>query len=97
MRKIEKEMLQAIQSKQNWNKDNTAVYYVQSLHPDGSYSEIYLHGNCLGLYYHNTKTFDMFWYTFRAWPTMTTASRLRALGVGAHIVKGKAYIDGKEV
>jgi hypothetical protein len=101
MRKIEQEMLQAIENKADkWVKDNTSVWYVsayESGNPHGARSEVLLHGNCIGEYWHESKTFEPCLNTFKRWPTMTTASRLRALGVNATIRKGKACIGGEEV
>jgi hypothetical protein len=56
-----------------------------------------LHGNTIATVYGETGFVAVAADTFRAWPTMTTASRLRALGVPAHIVKGQAMLEGVPV
>lgn len=102
MRKIEKQMIEAIRSGDNWKSGNTEVVH----HIDNGIfcADIYLHGNHIATA--KASTWGMFnsWdrltdvrpneRTFSRWPTATTRSRLRALGVNASITKGFAYIDG---
>jgi len=78
MRKIERDMLQAIYERRDWRANNTAVQFVTSYT-----AEIRLHGNRIatvdtddGLVYPDDLTFHQF-------PTRTTASRLQALGIRA--------------
>jgi hypothetical protein len=93
MRKIEEQMLTAIHTKANWSKDNTeVVYYVSD-----NISHIRLHGHHIADYDHNDGTLFASLYTLAAWPTVTTKSRLRALGVNVVTRKGVTYIDNKEV
>ena len=47
----------------------------------------YLHGHLVASKTHG-KPLEPYAPTFRAWPTATTASRLRALGFDATIIKG---------
>lgn len=94
MRKIEQQMLKAVEEGRNWQGGNTRVHAIVGG------MEIQLHGHIIATY---TDTGGGNWSavpnlaTFRDWPTATTCSRLRALGIGAHIVKGQPCIDGKPV
>lgn len=96
MRKIEKQMIEAIRSGDNWKSGNTEV--VHSIDNGIFYADIYLHGNHIATA--TPRTWDRHPYanpnlaTFNNWPTATTRSRLRALGVNASIREGFAYIDG---
>ena len=70
MRKIEFEMIRAINNNRNWSKDNTSVTF----DPDTNNSNVYLHGNLIATV---TDT-DMTIYD-GGWQTNTTKSRLNAL------------------
>ena len=96
MRKIEKQMIQAILDRTNWKGANTEVKH--SVNSGINYADIYLHSHHIA-----TVTPDTFRYapfgkanekTFMEWPTATTRSRLSALGVNASIREGHACIDG---
>lgn len=92
MRVIEREMREAIERQQQWKKSNTEI--LLELGADGKptgKTKVYLHDNHIADVWHgeainiggahvipNMKTF---W----AWPTRTTTSRLRALGINASI------------
>ena len=91
MRKIEKEMRAAIATARNWSKDNTLVSN------DGMNTNVFLHGNHIASVRKADGVLVVNIDTLRRWPTMTTRSRLRALG--AHLVssKGKLYLDNVEV
>ena len=54
----------------------------------------YLHGHLVASKTHG-KPLEPYAPTFRAWPTATTASRLRALGFDATIRKGVPHLDGE--
>lgn len=54
----------------------------------------YLHGHLVAAKRHG-KPIEPFAPTFRAYPTALTASRLRALGFNATIVKGVPHLDGE--
>lgn len=98
MRKIEQNMLKAIELGVNWKQDNTSVYLLptsETGNPHGSRSEVYLHSHHLGDFWHNSGTFEVNERTVRDWPTRTTMSRLRALGINASIKQGRPYIDDK--
>lgn len=93
MRKIEADMLTAVQACQYWRSGNTEVIPFP-------YSEVgahvYLHGNHIadvpvgGPVVVNIET-------LRRWPTSLTASRLRALGANLSFKGGQPYIDGLRV
>jgi hypothetical protein len=93
MRLIEQQMWAAIQAGNDWSKDNTSVMYLVNL--DQSY--IYLHGHRIALYDHNSARFIPDLETLATWPTVTTKSRLRALGVDVYTRKGITYVNDKEV
>lgn len=90
MRKIEQLMLNAVKNKTNFSLDNTRVSY----EPKVNSSAIYLHNNHIATFVHYTESIVANVETFFCWPTRTTASRLRALGVNATIKHGDAAIDG---
>lgn len=86
MRKIEKEMLEAIHSRKDWHNDNTVVFFFgagETGNPHGSRSEVYLHGNHIASFWHDSGDVEYNSHFFREWPTRTTVSRLRALGIPA--------------
>ena len=94
MRKIEQEMVAAVHARKNWSMDNTRVEFV---HPgSGNLGRVTLHGHRIASI-DSRGNLEPDRQTFREWPTMTTASRLRALGVNASIRNGKACIDGVPV
>ena len=91
MRKIEQDMVKAIKARKNWQSGNTSTV----IHDDQLL--IQLHGNTIAV---QSLVTDVMWLdqaTFRNWPTVTTASRLRALGFHATIKQGCAHINGKPV
>ena len=94
MRLIEQQMWAAITTKANqWAKDNTDVMYIPQL--DQTY--IYLHGHQIALYDHKEARAIPNLDTLAEWPTVTTKSRLRALGVDVYTRKGVTYVNGVEV
>lgn len=100
MRKIDSDMLQAVISGKNWAKANTSVFYIsasESGNPFGARSEIYLHGNHIANYWHESKEVEINTRILTRWPTPTTKNRLRALGVNLTTKKGRLFIDGVEV
>jgi len=72
MRKIEQEMIRAIQQRKAWKKDNTEVM------PFNNRIDVFLHGNHIA-HVQNGRVYANL-ATFYRWPTRTTCSRLRALG-----------------
>lgn len=97
MRAIEKKMLSAIRAKQSWQESNTTVHYADCNSDYGPRSEVYLFGNHIGDYWHWEQKFDVNLHTLLKWPSATTKSRLRALGVNLIVKKGKILIDNEVV
>jgi len=95
MRLIEKQMWAAIECQDHvWSKDNTGVEY------RANYDEslIYLHGHHIATYDHETETARANVTTLRKWPSRTTMSRLRSLGIDVYTRKGSVYLnDGLEI
>ena len=96
MRKIEQAMTRAIQSRVNWRQGNTEV-----LQYDGGIAEVALHGNVIATVDYCPRSGHIAVTPARAtliaWPTVTTCSRLRALGIAATIKAGVPYLDGEAV
>jgi hypothetical protein len=97
MRKIEKQMLNAISSKvDKWMNNNTSVFYVSAIesgNPFGARSEVYLHGNHIADYWHESGSLEVNSRTLSQWSTPTTKSRLRALGANVATRKGITYLN----
>ena len=71
MRKIEREMIQAIIDGRNWKKANTEV----EAHPSGNNEmRVFLHGNNIASYYDGN-----LYVNHCGWQTVTTKSRLNSL------------------
>ena len=96
MRQIEKEMLRAIGANEAWSKDNTRV---EPLTPFGI-ARVWLHENHIADCFTNCdgelRAFANR-RTLAEWPTPTTKSRLRALGVNVTQSRGAVAIDGEVV
>lgn len=99
MRKIEREMLNAIDNKTNWSTDNTRVEYQPEVSTTEraciEYAKIFLHDNHIATWCYGLKRMDYNPATLRAWPTRTTFSRLNALGIKAGMRKGIVYVNEK--
>ena len=95
MRKIEKAMVEAVKARKFFLKDNTCVEWEHGGNPylDGT---VLLHGNEIAQILPDGSIIPNL-DTFRDWPTPTTCSRLRALGIGAHIKNHEPHIDGKPI
>ena len=93
MRKIEEQMLNAVVAQANWTLGNTSVYFSEHL----KRSEVFLHGHKLGAYYHQMGSFNVHQPTLKAYPTNTTKSRLRALGVNVSTRKGVTYLNDRAI
>ena len=91
MRKIEKEMLNAVQGNTSWCKGNTQVisYWPTSV--------VFLHGNLIACWWHDDKRLDVNAMMLKECPTVTTKSRLRALGANLKQAKGILYLDAKPI
>ena len=72
MRKLEEQMNQAIRGQRNWAGSNTTVFTTDN----GLESTVYLHGNHIATYFHDTRELQLF---DGGWQTVTTKSRLNAL------------------
>lgn len=84
MRQIETRMVAALRDGREWRQDNTAVT------ADGT---VTLHGNRIAYYDGDTLVADI--DTLRRWPTVTTKSRLRALGFDIQQRAGVIYLEGQ--
>lgn len=98
MRVIEKEMLEAIKHGRDWSKDNTRV---ESSAGYRSYvADVYLHGNHIAEVLCRMGCDDIVKPnvdTLLRWPTRTTMSRLRALGVDVCTRKGDVCLNGERI
>ena len=97
MRKIEQQMLQAIKAGRNWQSGNTAVVWASAGPLAPTFARVYLYGSHIASCSVGGKTAMEVRDVVQNWPTATTRSRLRALGINASIRNGKMFIDGKEV
>jgi len=90
MRKIEKQMVEALNKGENWCLANTQVI------SDGEgLSWVYLHGHMIALSVDGI--IEPIRETLLEWPTRTTMSRLRALGVDVCTRRGDIYLDGEKL
>ena len=88
MRKLENEMLAALRAGRAWQSGNTSVTA-----PDNTgRAAVYLHGNHLADWRNGHVVPNL--TTLERWPTVTTKSRLRALGVVVGQQKGCLYVNG---
>jgi hypothetical protein len=98
MRKIEIEMMNAVVSKMNYKNGNTEVQHHERD------AMVYLHGNHIatvpthGAWVEfSPKDIKVNVRTLLAYPTKTTMSRLRALGVCVFQKNNKIYLDGEVI
>ena len=88
MKKLETEMLAALRTGRAWRSGNTSVTA-----PDNTgRAAVYLHGNHVADWRNGRAEPNL--STLARWPTVTTKSRLRALGVNIYQQKGRIYVDG---
>lgn len=87
MRKLENEMLAALRAGRAWQSGNTAV---TARDADGR-AAVYLHGHHIADWYSGRAVPNL--STLARWPTTTTKSRLRALGVSIYQQKGRVYVN----
>lgn len=88
MRKIEQEMINAMKAGSAIWKENTMV---------DTNGQVYLHGNHIGTYNAERGTFTVNLYTLYQWPTPTTKSRLRAIGVDVTTKDFVTYVNGLSI
>ena len=91
MRVIEKQMLSAIMNMTDFNMGNTIIK-----HHKGT-AAIYLNNNHIADFYNHSNKLIVDICTLRNWPTNTTKSRLRALGVNVTTKKGVTYLDNQPI
>jgi hypothetical protein len=90
MRQIEQKMVEAVQKGYNWELANTEVI------SDGEgLSWVYLHGHMIALSVDGI--IEPIRETLLKWPTRTTMSRLRALGVDVCRRRKDIYLDGEKL
>ena len=89
MRVIEKKMLNAIEQGRNFTSGNTHVKI------DANTAHVFLHGNHIASVVNDNVMVNK--DTLRAYPTVTTKSRLRALGVDVYTKNFKTFLNGEEV
>ena len=99
MRKIEAMIWAAIKAKKSMTLDNSRVEYLPELdtpmHSRIEYCKIYLHDHHIASYAYALDRVDYNPMTLAQWPTRTTKSRLRALGVNVYTKKGCTYVGNK--
>lgn len=93
MRQIEKEMLRAINERKTKTLGNTFVRFDEHW----NLSAVFLHGNHIADIWHGIDLIRPNYDTLADWPTPTTKSRLRALGVNVTQSRGVIAIDGEMV
>jgi hypothetical protein len=93
MRKIEKEMINAIRSHKNFGSANTRV----RIAGNGDMAAVYLHGNHIASVDYPTGFLCVNKETLARWPSPTTKSRLRALGANVYTRKGVTYLNDQPV
>ena len=94
MRLIEKEMMEAIKHGRDWAKDNTRV--AANVVDGVKYTKVYLHNHKIAstAMWKDKLIVETCKDTLREWPTQTTMSRLRALGVDVCTRKGEVMSNG---
>jgi hypothetical protein len=99
MRKIEQQIWNLIKSKKSGTIDNSRVVYLPELnepmHARIEHAKIYLHGHHIATYTYSMDRVDYNPVTLASWPTSTTKSRLRALGVNVYTKKGKTFVNDR--
>jgi hypothetical protein len=88
MRKIEKDMLRAIQNRTNFYSSNTSV----RRNNEFKRCEVFLFGNHIANVLDTGEVIPNL-YTLSNWPTATTKSRLRALGLPIHQQRRTIFLD----
>ena len=87
MRKITKEVVEALLNYKNYSKGNATIKF------NGLVSEMYLHGNCIARYNPNGLEIN-----HQGKLTNTTKERLNGLpGVNIQVINGVWYLNGKEM
>jgi hypothetical protein len=89
MRKIEKQMIDAVNNCRTWHGANTSVFSIDDIN-----CAVFLHGNHIADVNSRTGLVMVNKYTLSKWSSVTTKSRLRALGANVTTKKGITYLDG---
>ncbi len=97
MRKIEKEMLTAIENRKDWMKANMGVFIEGSTNPYGPRAGVYLHGHHIASFWYDSDELVVDSHTLSRFPTVTTKSRLRALGANVYTHKGVTYLNEEAI
>ena len=92
MCKIETQMLSAISTRSTWHGSNTSVSSIDDVN-----CAVYLHGNHIADVNGHTGFVMVNKYTLKHWPSNTTKSRLRALGVNVSTRNHVTYLDNVAV
>lgn len=96
MRKIEENMVEAVKKRQNWKSGNTEV--TVCLKPlNQIVIKVYLHGNEIYSLYEYEDGTQLIYFSLAGWNTVTTRSRLRALGINITQRKSVPLFNGEEV
>jgi len=100
MREIERKMLKAIEDKRDWSLSNTRVEYQhEPAHKGnfvGTHARVYLHGHHIANFWQHGGV-EVNTDTLRRWPTVTTKSRLRALGAKLTQKNWQLYLNGEAI
>jgi hypothetical protein len=88
MRKIEQQMVDAINRRIDFSSANTLVVKIDDVN-----SAVYLHGNHIADVNSRNGCVLVNTQTLRQWSTPTTKSRLRALGANVSTRKGVTYLN----
>lgn len=86
---IERKMLNAISQGNNWSQGNTSVRHTSSG------CDVFLHHNHIATVEAGEVVVNL--QALKKWPTNTTKSRLRALGVDVRTVKGVTLLNGVDI
>ena len=89
MRKIEFDMVKAVRENKPFKRDNTQVKI------DLNTAHVFLHGNHIASVVNDIVMVNV--DTLKAYPTVTTKSRLRALGVNVYTKNGITYLYNEEI
>jgi len=92
MRKIEKQMIDAIYNRIDWRANNTSVNRIDDVN-----SAVYLHGNHIADVNSRNGFVMVNNITLANWPTPTTKSRLRALGANVTTKNGVTFLDNVKI
>ena len=101
MRKIETLMLSTIHRKESKSFANTTVQYLcelsEPMHSRIEHAKIFLHGHHIATYNYGSAVMCHNPVTLAQYPTRTTKSRLRALGINVYTKNWTTYVNGKAV